>query len=301
MKTFPDCRDALAVFFLIATAITTASGQESQEIRCRGGGFGFDTVGTKIASSGETILTMSLRFFNTSSWVQVEHLPGGYVRGGYERLIPPSCAWVSPGDGSYEPIGFGRAIRFETPANAQLKQRLHGSEVDTSPTAAERYPDARSIREYLRDPNHYWSFFITSFVRSEIAYYVAGGHGYFKPPVTLSPADFKARKSNRSITSTIEASGVATKDAVIGASDSTRATKSMDATSTQAATRTLDASSATSATVKAGARVTLPAATAKPTRHVCDLAREARARKSPAAPGLEAKCAAQRATQTQSR
>jgi hypothetical protein len=51
-------------------------------------------------------------------------------------------------------------IRFETVDNAQLKQRLSGTAVDTSPTAAESYPDAITIPKYLGNPEHYWSFFV---------------------------------------------------------------------------------------------------------------------------------------------
>jgi hypothetical protein len=53
-------------------------------------------------------------------------------------------------------------IWFITASNAQLKQMQSGGTVDRSSTAAERYPDVRSIPEYLKDPAHYWTFSVMS-------------------------------------------------------------------------------------------------------------------------------------------
>jgi len=36
-------------------------------------------------------------------------------------------------------------VRFEDPGKRQLRQQLHGTPLDTSPTAAERFPDAQTI------------------------------------------------------------------------------------------------------------------------------------------------------------
>jgi len=144
----------------------------SNEIRCRGfRGVGmFTAENSKIDSTRETIITILL----TSE-------PGPYAAGPRgEGLRPGECSWVD------RPIDVRNVnerwflMRFETPANAQLKQKLHGSQVDTSPTAAERYPDARTIPAYMNDPNHYWSFFGVKKVDN---FYVTTGHGYFKPPL----------------------------------------------------------------------------------------------------------------------
>lgn len=152
--------DALAVFLLFATATTTAAGQETSEMRCRGGGFWIETVGSRIASNGETMLTLSLKFNSTAQWVPSVSLSATHEIPAHWVLGRSSCAWLANDNGG--PYGSAKPgeIRFETPANAQLKQKLHGSEVDTSPTAAESYPDARSIPEYLKDSNHYWTFHI---------------------------------------------------------------------------------------------------------------------------------------------
>jgi len=71
-------------------------------------------------------------------------------------LEPATCTWVDRPHSATEPP----AVEFETSANAQLKQTLHGSQVDRSPTAAVNYPDAHTIPAYLTNPNHYWSFFV---------------------------------------------------------------------------------------------------------------------------------------------
>lgn len=241
----------LVAVVLLTAAATTVGGQDTSEIRCRGGALRFDTVGTRIAPTGETMLTLSLHFSRTWSY--------GF---GFSHwsLGTSACAWIHKykHDSLYEPTGL-REIRFETPANAQLKQKLHGSEVDTSATAAEQYPDARSIPVYMKHPNHLWSFDIVSQVDG---YLVAGSHGYFKPPIsweglTHSPTEFNARKTDRN---TINEN------------------------------------------INAVARAKSAAAIApKPPPKICELAERARARNSPAAPGLEAKCAAERASKATGR
>ncbi len=70
------------------------------------------------------------------------------------------------------------ASGFETFANAQLKQELHGSAIDTSRTAAERYPDTQTIPPSLKDSNHYWTFFGA---RPEGSFFVATGPKFWKP------------------------------------------------------------------------------------------------------------------------
>jgi hypothetical protein len=73
-------------------------------------------------------------------------------------LAAGSCAWT---DRTAMPREPGK-IWFITASNAQLKQVQSGGTVDRSPTAAERYPDVRSIPEYLKDPAHYWTFSVMS-------------------------------------------------------------------------------------------------------------------------------------------
>jgi hypothetical protein len=82
------------------------------------------------------------------------NVPGETGRG----LDPGSCAWVNRTGMAREP---GR-VDFATAGNAQLKQMQSGGTVDRSATAAERWPDVRSIPEYLKDPAHYWTFSVMS-------------------------------------------------------------------------------------------------------------------------------------------
>jgi hypothetical protein len=169
-----------------------AAEPESTEIRCRGGGFYFETVGSRIDSTGETVLTIALHFNYTLTWVNREILTSGQVIQQHWNFNPSSCAWVQSGErGPYLPLSREEIgeIRFETPANAQLKETLHGSKVDRSPTAAERYPDARTIPAYMNDPNHYWNFFVVKPVNNS---FVATGHGYWKPFLEAArPVDSK--------------------------------------------------------------------------------------------------------------
>lgn len=175
----------------IEAARSTDAEPASNEIRCRGfPGVGmFTAENSKLNSTGETIVTMLL----TSA-------PSPYAAGlRGEGLRPGECSWVD------RPIDVRNVderyflIRFESPANAQLKQRLHGSQVDTSPTAAERFPDAQTIPAYMYDPKHYWSFFGVTRVNNS---YAAAGHKYWKPPLKLIPHDsIRLKKDNPDVSS----------------------------------------------------------------------------------------------------
>src|SRR6202158_4853611 len=194
----------------------------TNEVRCEGGAsrenitIGFETLGSRQTSTGETINTILL----TAE-------PGPYGAGlKGEGLRPAQCAWVDRPVDVLNGSEIYFLLRFETPANAQLSQQRHGTPLDTSPTAAERFPDAQTIPEYLRDPDHYWSFFG---VRKVGNYYVATGHKYWR---LERPA--------------VKAVGRTKTDAPTG-----------------------------------------------PKRPICDVAREARARNTPAAAGLEESCRAE--------
>jgi hypothetical protein len=188
------------------------------EIRCRGysrpGGseYVFFNVGSRPGSAGETIVVYEMAFTPNT-------VPAGENSAG---LRPGHCAWINRTISDNGPL----RIRFETVANAQLKQRLQGVPVDNSPTAAESYPDVNSIPRYLKVDSHFWSF--GGVTDSGRGYFQAAGNGYWKPNA-----------------------------------------------------------------VRVGEKVKLPETGEAPPRPICDLAREARARNSPAAPGLEAECRAQ--------
>jgi hypothetical protein len=144
--------------------LKNGGGEPSNEIRCRGGrdAFIFTAENSKVNSSGETIIIDLLTF---------EPAPQAAGPNG-AGLKPGQCSWAD------RPMNERFLIRFETPANAQLKQQLHGTPRDTSPTAAERFPDAQTIPAYLNDPGHYWSFFGAKPVNN---FFVATENGYWKP------------------------------------------------------------------------------------------------------------------------
>jgi hypothetical protein len=162
-----------------STSDATREAFKSDEIRCRGYGrpggsaFVFFTVNSRSSPTGETIVTYEIAF-----------TPGTRAAGSRgEGLQPGDCAYVDRPISESGPY----RIRFETVANAQLKQALHGTPIDRSPTAAERYPDAQTIPEYLKDPNHYWSFLGIS---QSGNVFIAGGHKFWKPGVlVVQPSD----------------------------------------------------------------------------------------------------------------
>jgi hypothetical protein len=117
-----------------------------RELLCRGGTSGLlwgggTTVGNNLAK-----VQLTYRVSPT--------VPGASGAG----LAAGSCAWTSRTAMPPEP---GK-IWFITSSNAQLRQMQSGTTIDRTPTAAERYPDTRSIPEYLKDPAHYWTFAVMS-------------------------------------------------------------------------------------------------------------------------------------------
>jgi hypothetical protein len=82
---------------------------------------------------------------------------------GTERVAPTGsnlqegqCSWLDRGFRPEEPA----QLRQEIAYFGQLKQLQSKMPIDQTPAAAERYPDSKNVPEYLKDPNHYWSFFV---------------------------------------------------------------------------------------------------------------------------------------------
>lgn len=71
-----------------------------------------------------------------------------------------------------DPVG----IWFDTVANARQKPMLSGG-VGPLSTAAERFPDAETIPEYLKSPNHYWRF---TAVKTNYGHFEATAHQHWK-------------------------------------------------------------------------------------------------------------------------
>jgi len=88
-------------------------------------------------------------------------------------LNPGQCSWVDRGLRKGEPT----QIRLEIVSFAQQAEARHGSPVDRSSTAAERYPDAQNVPSYLTSSDHYWSFW----VYGANGYLQATSQKYFKP------------------------------------------------------------------------------------------------------------------------
>lgn len=168
-----------------ATIETTSgafvSAQQSYELRCRGGGLRFNSAPGGTSSSRQQMMN-----------VAVDFTAGTQAAGGRaENLKPGQCSWVDRGFRQGEPS----QIRLEIVYFAQELQKLHGSPVDNSPTAAERYPDAQNVPEYLRDSNHYWSFWVSN---TNNGYLQATSNKYFKPLKTLPGGGTKLPRPVRS-------------------------------------------------------------------------------------------------------
>ena len=120
--------------------------QEFQELRCRGGaGLRFIVTDGRTPSSGDQTRIMIVDF---QPAVQPAD-PSG------RNLQPGQCAFPERVVRTNEP----NQIVQELVYFAQLKRQLHGA-VDTSPTAAEKYPDAQNVPKYLSDAKHFWIFFV---------------------------------------------------------------------------------------------------------------------------------------------
>jgi|GEM_PF-1215518 len=145
--------------------------QTSYELRCRGGALKFKSTPGSTSSSGEQMMNMTIDF-------------AAGTQGAGARtpiLTPGQCSWVDRGFRPGEPT----QIRLEIVSFAQQQQALHGSPVDRTPTAAERYPDAQNVPQYLSSSDHYWSFWVYN---TGNGYLQSTAQRYFKPLKTL-PGD----------------------------------------------------------------------------------------------------------------
>jgi hypothetical protein len=121
--------------------------QEFQELRCRGGvGLRIIVTDGRTPSTGDATRIMIVDFQPAAQPAD----PSG------RNLQPGQCAFPERVVRTKEPDQIVQEIVYF----AQLKKQLHGDPVDTSPTAAEKYPDAQNVPKYLSDAKHYWIFFV---------------------------------------------------------------------------------------------------------------------------------------------
>jgi hypothetical protein len=137
--------DGLPTYVNITGPVQLAN-DVKRDLVCRGGTAGLLYGGG--ATVGSNLAKVQLTYRVSPN------VPGAAGTG----LATGSCAWT---DRTAMPPEPGK-IWFITASNAQLKQMQSGAVIDRSATAAERYPDVRSIPEYLEDPAHYWTFIVMS-------------------------------------------------------------------------------------------------------------------------------------------
>jgi hypothetical protein len=126
--------------------VESAFMQQSYELRCRGGNLKFNSTPGNTSSSGEQMMNMTIDF-----------AVGTQAAGtGKPNLNPGQCSWIDRGFRPGEPP----QIHLEIVSFGQQAEARHGSPVDRSPTAAERYPDAQNVPQYLSSSDHYWTFWV---------------------------------------------------------------------------------------------------------------------------------------------
>lgn len=148
------------------------------ELRCRGGVTYRDrtyygpaaqklefliTEGRLTEATNERMMNMSVTF-----------TPGTQAVNVGSNLESGQCSWVDRGVRPGEPF----QIRQEIIYFGQLTQAQHGTPVDRSATAAELHPDSMNVPEYLKDSNHYWSFFVRN---TGQGYFEATSSSYWDP------------------------------------------------------------------------------------------------------------------------
>lgn len=149
------------------------------ELRCRGGVTSHDrtyygpaaqklefliTEGRLTEATNERMMNMSVTF---TPGKQAVNATGSNLESG-------QCSWLDRGVRPDEPFQIHQEIIYF----GQPKQAQHGTPVDYSATAAERHPDSMNVPEYLKDSNHYWSFFVRN---TGQGYFEATSSRYWKP------------------------------------------------------------------------------------------------------------------------
>jgi hypothetical protein len=161
-------------------AVTDVS--QYQELRCRGGaGLRFVETEGRTNSSGEATTYMTVYF-----------RPAAQSASSGLNLQPGQCAFPERTVRADEPY----EIILEVVNFGQRQQQRHGTPVDTSPTAAEKYPDAQNVPLYLADASHNWSFFVHQNAPLPSGRFEASSAGhYWKPAIrsdeTVRPIESK--------------------------------------------------------------------------------------------------------------
>ena len=128
---------------------------EYRELRCRGSYSMQIKVGEGRSMPGEQLMNMVVIF---DPVYKATDDFGSHLRPGQCAFANWTMQGAIPSELHQEIIAYG-----------QIKQRLKGTPVDESPTAAERFPDAQNVPVYLKDSGNYWSFYVKN-----------TGRGYFE-------------------------------------------------------------------------------------------------------------------------
>jgi hypothetical protein len=170
----------------ISSSVEKKAEPQYYELRCRGGVTyqSDNTYHFPVATKLEFFITEGRTNPATNERMMrmlVSFVPGAERVGTTAvSLQEGQCSWLDRGFRPDEPTQIVQEIVYF----GQLKQLQARTPIDGSPTAAERYPDSKNVPEYLKDPNHYWSFFVRAVDPSKgliSGYFEATSSHYWKP------------------------------------------------------------------------------------------------------------------------
>jgi hypothetical protein len=135
-------------FALVASVEPLTAQGTLRELLCRGNTGLLLQVDQDPSPRDSADVVMSLTYKRPST------APGNDAR----NLEPGSCTW-NPLGLAGEPPEPGR-VRFDVRREAQPWSSTRTRTMDTTAGAARFFPDPISLPRYLRDPRHYWKFFV---------------------------------------------------------------------------------------------------------------------------------------------
>ena len=156
-----------------ASKRTTAAGTQPiiRQLMCRGGPSGFEF---RVIANPSPAHPQSPRYVRLAIRYRA-NVASDTAELALGRMSPGSCGWDMR-FGAPEPPG---EVIIDIQTDAQASNAGLGIPRDTSAQAVLAYPDTASLRRYLNEPSHFWTFYQLD--RGEP---LASSHGAYKPDLT---------------------------------------------------------------------------------------------------------------------
>ncbi|HET7602089.1 MAG TPA: hypothetical protein VFK36_03670 [Gemmatimonadales bacterium] len=156
-----------------ASKRTTAAGTQPiiRQLMCRGGPSGFEF---RVIANPSPAHPQSPRYVRLAIRYRA-NVASDTAELALGRMSPGSCGWDMR-FGAPEPPG---EVIIDIQTDAQASNASLGIPRDTSAPAVLAYPDTASLRRYLSEPSHFWTFYQLD--RGEP---LASSHGAYKPDLT---------------------------------------------------------------------------------------------------------------------